>query len=126
MIFGKCHVSVVQIWAGNPGAREHMGQGMQGPGTKHGTQKGRGPGSGPFHAPFLGPRLGPWPLGSLAHMIPGPWVYKAEAYICVGYAKNMCRLCEKYVGYAENMYLPPTHHPGSPQAKTKPARPRPL
>ena len=30
MILGKCYVSVVQIWAGNPGAMDHMGQGNPG------------------------------------------------------------------------------------------------
>ena len=53
-MFGKCHVFFVQIWAGNPrgqgpygpgnpGAKDHMGQGTKGPCTK------------------LGPA---WPLGS--------------------------------------------------------------
>ena len=69
----KNNVPALQIWGGtqvsgtigNPGAR---------PGTKPGTQKGRMGRPRPQTAPFLGPRLGPWPLGSLAHMVPGPWV----------------------------------------------------
>ena len=85
-----------------PGTRV---QGPYGPGTKPGTQKGRGPGPGTGPAPFLDPRLGPWPLGSLAHMVPGPWApspYLQSRNMTFG-RFNKIGYTENNVGYAKMM-----------------------
>ena len=46
----KCHISALHIRARSSGARDHMGQGTQGPGTKPGTQQKARSGPGPAHA----------------------------------------------------------------------------
>ena len=77
------HVSALQIWAGNLGTRDHIGQEAHGPGTKPGIQKGAVRGLGRPMRPFWVPGLVtdpwvPWPIwtpapGFLAH------ICKAEA-----------------------------------------------
>ncbi len=66
--------------AGNPGPRNHMGQGTQGPGTKPGTQKGRGPGPGPAHEHFWVPDL-----------VPGPWVPWPIWSLAPGFPAHICK-----------------------------------
>ena len=110
--------------------REPRGQGRYGPENPGARDQAWDPkrarsGPGPAHAHFLNPRLGPWPLGSLAHMVLGPWVpgpYLQGRNMTFGgelcrlreqnasttrnifpITRQICRLHGKYVGYAEQM-----------------------